>query len=258
MFVDTHAHIHTNPFKEDLDDVIKRAQEAGVEAVIDLGVDVETSQLAIENTRQYDMVFAAAGVHPHEASHWNPSIRDALFDLLKQQKVVAVGEIGLDYHYHFSTPEEQEPAFCDQLAMAREMDLPVVVHSRKAIEDTLAQIDSVSTDSWQGVFHCYGDTEIEIPAILKRGFHVSFTGVVTFKNFKRYEAVLAVPLDRLLLETDAPFMSPTPLRGKRNEPAFLVHTAQWLAELYGISLETLANQTTQNARNLFGLERAFR
>lgn len=254
MLVDTHAHIHDEPFEHDLNDVVRNAKEAGVQMVIDIGVDLKTSNMAVANADAYPEVYAAVGVHPHEASYWNASVKSELKSLFTHPKVVAMGEIGLDYHYHFSTSEEQTRAFDDQLRLARTSGMPVIIHSREAMDDTLAQIKSVATGGWQGVFHCYGDTEKEIPEILELGFYVSFTGVVTFRNFDRWEVVRAVPLDRLLLETDAPYMAPVPLRGRRNEPAFLVHTAQCLADFHRLSLGELAEQTTQNAIRLFGLK----
>jgi TatD DNase family protein len=252
MIIDTHSHLNTQPFDTDLEDVLRRAEENGVSAVIDVGTDIPTSRKAAGNASD-PRVYAAAGIHPHEASKAAESDLAELRGLLGRPRTVALGEIGLDYHYDFSPPDVQKRWFTLQLNLARELKLPVIVHVREAMDDALKLIDAVSEGPWQGVFHCFGGTAEQARMVLSRGFHISFTGVVTFKNFRGWDAVRSVPLHRMVLETDSPYMTPVPLRGKRNEPAFLPHIADRLAAFIEVSTDELARSTTENAIRLFGL-----
>jgi len=252
MIIDTHSHLNMALFDTDLEDVLRRAGESGVSAVIDVGTDIATSRKAAVNASD-PRVYAAAGIHPHEASKAAPSGLEELRSLLGQPRTVALGEIGLDYHYDFSPPDVQKRWFTLQLKLARELNRPVIVHVREAMDDALDLIDAVSRGPWQGVFHCFGGKADQAGMVLSRGFHISFTGVVTFRNFRGFDAVRSVPLHRMLLETDSPYMTPVPLRGARNEPAFLPHVAEKLAAILGVSIEELAGSTTENAVRLFGL-----
>jgi len=253
VWVDTHSHLNLDRFDNDRDAVIQRAAEAGVDMILDVGNDLETSRRAVKNSEKYDDVYATVGIHPHDASSMKEIDLSEIEKFLDHPKVVAVGEIGLDYHYDFSPREIQKKIFAQQLQLARERDLPVVVHMRKAMQDGLKVLDESGDPPWKGVFHCFGGTVYDVPRVLERGFHISFTGVVTFKNFKKNEMIREVPLKRLLLETDAPYMAPVPHRGERNEPCFLVHTAKAVAKVYGVEEERLAEVTTTNARTLLGL-----
>lgn len=233
--------------------MIARAVESGVATMIDIGTDIQTSRFAIRTAQSSLHVFAAAGIHPHEALKVSESDWLLLESLLTESKVVALGEIGLDYFYDFSPPEVQKIVFKKQLEIALPRQLPVIIHVRESMKDALDVIDSVSRSSWRGVFHCYGGSLEDVPEVLERGFHVGFTGVVTFKNFAGQKIVRSVPLDRLLIETDAPYMTPVPYRGKRNEPVYVPHVAEAIAGIQGIPLEEIAERTTHNARELFGI-----
>jgi TatD DNase family protein len=253
MLVDTHTHLTMNEFKADLDDVIQRARDSGVMKMITVGTDLESSRDSVSLTERYHEIFAAVGLHPHEANKEFGGL-SRIRELAAHFKVVAIGEIGLDYYYDFSPREFQHHCFKAQLELARQLDLPVIVHVRDAMDDALSIIRSAGKPPWRGVFHCYGGTREEIPDVLKMGFHISFTGVVSFKNFRHMDAVQEVPLSRLLLETDAPYMTPVPHRGKRNEPMYLPYTVQAIAKMTDISEERLIKSTTQNANTLFHLD----
>jgi TatD DNase family protein len=252
VLVDTHAHLGGDAFDPDRDEVIARAAGAGVAAILDVGVDAASSEAASRLAGRHASVFSAAGIHPHEASKAGDADLARVESLLSLPKTLALGEIGLDTHYHFSPVPDQKRLFLDQVRLAVRLGKPMIVHVREAMADALDLLAGAGAAPYRGVFHCYGGEAGEIPAVLEMGFHVSFTGVVTFKNFANAAAVLAVPDDRLLLETDSPYMTPAPLRGKRNEPAFLAHTLARLAEMRGTPAATLADRTTANARSLFG------
>ena len=197
-------------------------------------------------------MYSAAGVHPHEAADAGEKDMPVLKELLRRQKTAALGEIGLDYHYDFSPREQQHHLFRIQLKLARETGMPVIIHVREAMGDALRIIDEEG-NGIRGVFHCFGGNGTDAAEVLARGFYISFTGVVTFKNFKRYDAVDAVPLERLLLETDAPYMAPAPFRGKRNEPGFMIKTAEKIAAVKQTPLEMVRDAAAENSRDLFGL-----
>ncbi len=252
MFIDTHAHLMMSQFDGDMENVLQRARDVDVQKILNVGTDIQTSQTAVRQSQKFSEIYTAAGIHPHEVSKCMDEDWEHLNALLTEPKVLALGEIGLDYYYDYSPRDIQKEWFKKQLQLARELDLPVIVHSREAMEDTLSVIDEAGDSPWKGVFHCFGGTKEDVPEILKRGFHVSFTGVVTFKNFSEKDAVLAVPLERLLLETDAPFMTPVPHRGKRNEPVYIPIIAEWLAGFYNVPIKRIEEQTTKNAVGLFG------
>jgi TatD DNase family protein len=247
--IDSHAHLDDKAFCSDLDDVILRAREAGIVRIVVPGTHPASSRKAVEMAGRFPEVFAAVGVHPHEASANSIHV---ISDLLNHSKVVAVGEIGLDYHYDFSPRDKQLACLIPQLELAHQRNLPVILHSREAVADLLDAIDRTAPPPWRGVFHCFGGTVDEADKILKRGFHIGFTGVVTFKNFNGTEVLRRVPPDRLLIETDAPYMAPIPHRGKRNEPAFLPGVADAVARLTGRAVKDVIRETTQNAEVLFG------
>jgi TatD DNase family protein len=250
--IDTHAHLNAAEFDADLEGAIGRARDAGVIAICDVGTDLRTSEKAVAVAAAFSCVYAAAGVHPHEASKASAAEFKAVAALLSEKKVVALGEIGLDYHYRFSPPDVQQAAFRTQVELGLSLGKPLIVHVREAMTDALRILRQIQSSGFRGVFHCYGGGRDEIPEICGLGFHISFTGVVTFRNFERADAVTAVPSDRLLLESDAPFMAPVPYRGGRNEPAFLRATADKIAGLRGVPAAEIARQTTENAKRLFG------
>jgi TatD DNase family protein len=238
-------------FDKDRSAVIQRAEDADVKTVIDIGTDLDTSRKALEISQKHDSVYAAVGIHPHDSVKMNSDDLTELKKLLTQPRVIALGEIGLDYHYSFSPHDTQKRILKHQLCCAKDLQIPLIIHVREAFQDIFNILDSSGSPPWQGVFHCFGGNRQDAREVLKRGFHISFTGVITFKNFTRRDVVRSVPLDRLLLETDAPYMTPVPHRGKRNEPAFLNHTAETLAEIYELDIKTLADITTANALRLF-------
>lgn len=251
-WIDSHAHLEDKAFDEDRAAVLERAREAGVAEVVNIGTDVARSRAVLALAREHAGLWAVVGVHPHHARSWDDAARAALVELAADPRVVGIGEIGLDYHYDFSPREDQARAFAAQLILADELDLPIVIHCREAMADTLAQLDAHKTSPYRGVFHCFGGDVDEAQAVLARGFHVSFTGPLTYKKADATRAAAkAVPLDRQLVETDCPYLAPVPRRGKRNEPALVVHTAARLAELHDVSVEQLAEITRANTRALF-------
>jgi TatD DNase family protein len=254
MWVDTHAHLHTKEFDADRDRVIRRALANGVDWIVDVGTDVRTSRMAVRIAETHGRVIAASGIHPHDAAAASEKDFSELEILWSHPRVRAVGEIGLDYHYAYSPPALQKEVFEKQLRIAAAKRLPAIIHVRKAMPDALAILRGIRTDGWRGVFHCYGGGAEDVPEILRMGFFLSFTGVVTFSNFSKANVVRGVPLERLLLETDAPYMAPVPWRGRRNEPSYLVHTAHALSAMLQVAEERVAEQTTRNAVQLFGLE----
>jgi len=260
--IDTHCHLEMKPYDSDREDVIRRAREAGLEAVITIGSDFEGCKGAVELANKYDFIYAAVGIHPHDAKDFTEEIFGRIKEWAMSRithhasritpKVVAIGEIGLDYHYDHSPKEIQKDVFKRQLDGAKELNLPVIIHSREAKKDTLKILEESGVT--KGVMHCFsGDMEMA-ERVMSMGFYISIAGPVTFKNAaKLREIAKAIPDDYLLVETDAPYLTPEPLRGKRNEPAFVVHTARFLAELRGISYEDIDRITTVNAKRLFGI-----
>jgi TatD DNase family protein len=249
--VDSHCHLDDEKFAGDLDAVIKRALAAGVERMMAIGTgdgpaDLET---AVRLADRYPCFYATVGVHPHDAVKATEDTFGRLRDLLPDPKVLALGEIGLDYHYDFSPRDIQRTVFVRQLELARDAGKPIVIHTREAWTDTMQILREHYTGA--GIFHCFTGGPAEAQEGLDLGFHLSFGGVLTFPKAETVrEAARLTPLDRLLVETDAPYLAPVPHRGKRNEPAFLVDTARKLAEIRGIPAEELASVTTRNFERL--------
>jgi len=251
--IDTHAHLTMEHFRDDLPEVIEKSKASHLNHIIDIATDLETSRKVIQNCEKYEMIFGAVGIHPHDsAKHTQPDLVE-LETLLDHPKIVALGEIGLDYYYDYSPRPVQKKFFTEQLKLAARLDIPVIIHIREAMKDGLEIIHDLDSIP-RGVFHCYSGTEQDLSAILDLGFYISFTGVVTFKNFKKQSVVKAVPPDRLLLETDAPFMTPVPFRGKRNDPSYISYILQAIADIHDRSESSLAKKTTANAEALFGME----
>lgn len=256
MLIDTHTHLDDARYNDDREAIIARAREAGVEAFVTIGCDLATSQSAVSLAERHPFVYASVGVHPHEVKHVRDDWYDALRRLAGNRKVVAYGEIGLDYHYNHSSPKEQRDRFREQIQLARELALPVIIHTREAQEDTIAILKEERASEVGGVFHCFsGDAWLARHA-LDLGFYLSFSGILTFQNASPLRDIArTVPLDRLLIETDCPYLTPVPHRGKRNEPAFVSFVAQQLASVRAgepdMSVERIARLTTQNAKRLF-------
>jgi TatD DNase family protein len=266
--IDSHCHIDGEAFDGDRDEVVKRAREAGVVAMLNVGTGDPHSdhfRKAVAVAEKYKNVFASVGVHPHDAALYDDAAEAHLIELVNSsKKAIAWGEIGLDYYYDHSPKDVQKEVFRRQIRTAKKLDLPIIVHSRDANEDTIAILRdefppqaAVADEGVRapGIMHCFGGTPQMATALMSIGFLISFAGNVTFKKAENLrDSARVVPLDHLLVETDCPFLTPEPVRGKRNEPCFVAHTANFLADLYGIELESLAAQTTANFLNLFRLE----
>ena len=254
MFIDTHAHLFYPNFNGEIDQVIERAINAGVKYIIVPGTDLATSKKAIDLAEQYESVYAAVGVHPHDTKEWKDSFIDIIEDFSKHPKVVAVGEIGLDYYYDFSPKEIQIEAFKAQIDLAIKIGLPIIVHNRDSNEDLMKIIREYKDTSLQCQFHCFAGTAENAKELTEMGHFVSFTGNITFKKMDSLrEIVKSVKLDKILLETDSPFMTPEPYRGKRNEPNNVLLVAEKIAEIHNVSLEDVSRMTTYNAYKLFGI-----
>ncbi|MCX6135841.1 MAG: YchF/TatD family DNA exonuclease [Ignavibacteriales bacterium] len=269
MYIDSHAHIYFEDFKTDLDGVLTRARDAGVEAIIVPGTTLESSLEAVSLAEKYDDVYATVGIHPHDASKATPDVLQQIEELSKNPRVVAIGEIGVDYHYDFSPRDVQRVVFQRQIEIAVRRNLPIVVHTRESLEDALRAVEDAVREhpDWRanrqnvhtrypalrGVFHCFPGGAEDVWKLLDLGFLVSYPGIVTFKNSPSLETLRKTGFDHILLETDAPFMSPVPLRGKRNEPANVVLIARKIAELFGVSEEDVARTARFNTKKLFGI-----
>ncbi len=251
MLIDSHCHLNFPDFKDDLDEVMRRADLNGIKTMLTVNTRLSES-LAIQKIADtYPSVFCTVGVHPHDAKDYaDDALLDKIKELSHHQKVVGLGETGLDYYYNNSDSTDQIHCFDIHLMAAKQLDLPVVVHTRDADADTLACLDR--TSGTKGVFHCFSGGLDLARAGLDRGYFISFSGIITFKKAEELrEVVKFTPLDRILVETDSPFLAPIPHRGKRNEPAFTRHTAEMVAELKGLTLSEVAQQTTDNFFTLF-------
>ncbi len=260
QLIDSHAHVHFPHFDDDREAVIERAQEAGLSAILEVGTSLPSSQAAVALAEQYDFVYAAVGVHPHDAKTVKPAVLDRLRRLARHPKVVAVGEIGLDYYRDYSPRPVQRRVFADQLALAGELELPVVIHSREAHDDVMAALREWTGSSGEraeervGVLHSYSAGPERLEEVLELGFFVGLSGPVTFPRAERLRAVAAtVPLEWLVVETDCPYLTPEPHRGQRNEPAYVQYVVAAVARARGTAVETVAQATADNARRLFGI-----
>jgi TatD DNase family protein len=253
MLIDTHCHLESPKFHADRAEVIDRAIAAGVGRMVCIATTQADASAVADICAHYDQVYMALGLHPHEAKDWTPAAADAMTAMAAKPKVVAWGEIGLDYHYDLSPRDAQRRAFAEQLQIARQLGLPVIVHSREADADTLDVLRAEADGPYRGVFHCFaGDIE-NATRVLDLGFIVSFTGVVTFKpEMPAHDVIRHVGSGSIMVETDAPYMAPRPLRGQRCEPAHVAHTAARVAEILGMAPDAFAEITTANAVRLFG------
>jgi TatD DNase family protein len=253
--VDTHAHLYFPDYDTDREAAFDRAFAGGVEAVINVGTDLESSRRCLELANSHPALYASAGVHPNDSKEIPEDVFSGIRELLKEPRVVAVGEVGLDFYREFSPHDVQEKVFRRFIGMHRETGKPLIIHCRDAYDALVRVLRSESGEPYRGVIHCYSsDRETMLP-LLELGFHISFAGPLTYKkNEELREACQACPEDRLLFETDAPFLSPASWRGKRNESSYMVETVRLAAQIRGVSFETLAEKTTANARCLFGLQ----
>ena len=254
MLFDTHAHMDDRAFDEDRDQLLASLPEQGLQLVMNPGCSLESSRNACALAGQYDYIYAAVGSHPDVADEVNESVLEEYRQLCRNNpKVKAIGEIGLDYHYEDIPREIQQSAFRAQMALAQELNLPVIVHERDAHEDGMKIVEEFPGVT--GVFHCYSGSLEMAKWLVNRGWYIGFTGVLTFKNARKAVEVAAnIPLDRLVLETDCPYMSPEPFRGRRNDPGKLYRMAERLAEIRGVSLEEIHRITVENGKRLYGIE----
>jgi TatD DNase family protein len=255
VLVDTHCHLDWNAFDADRDVVIRRAIESGVTRLLTIGVDVPSSRRAIELAGQYAEVYAAVGVHPNDCADFDAEMLNEIRLLAQYPKVVAIGEIGLDYYWHKVDQAVQARAFQAQLELAAELGKPVIVHSREATSDTIEMLENFThyAPRTTGTLHSYFDDLAIMQRAFAIGFYCGVTGPITFKKSDRERDIIRqAPLNRLLIETDAPFLTPVPHRGQRNEPAYVRHVAETIAQVHGLALEVVAQQTTRNANQLLG------
>jgi len=255
MSIDTHCHLDFGQFDRDRDAVIKRAREAGVEYLINVGSNLDGSRESVKLAQEYGNIFASVGIHPHHADNVDGDMLAEIEALAADKKVVAIGEVGLDYFRSPSPAEKQKESFIKFIELAERLGLPLIIHNRDAHRDTLDILKKTRGSAVSGVMHCFSGDRKVLSETLELGLHVSFTCNLTFKNSKKLrETARAVPKDRLLLETDAPFLAPQSCRGRRNEPAYITELRDLLSELLNLSKKELETVTTENAKRLFGIK----
>lgn len=255
MIFDSHAHYDSSKFNEDREELLSSMQENGIGTIVNCGASLKSVTAVVELAEKYPFIYAAVGLHPDEVGDLNEERFAFLREQCKKEKVVAVGEIGLDYYWDNESHETQKEWFVRQLNLARELDLPVIIHSRDAAEDTL-KIMKEYGQGLRGVIHCFSYSKELAEEYVKMGFYIGIGGVVTFKNGKKLKEIAAtIPLDRILLETDCPYLAPEPHRGKRNSSLYIPYIAEEIANLKGITYEEVVAQTEENAVRLFGIKR---
>lgn len=255
MLIDTHVHLNADQYEGEVDAVIERAKENGVEKFVVIGFDRKTIERTMELIEAYDEVYGVIGWHPVDAIDCTDEDLEWIESLSNHEKIVAIGEIGLDYHWDKSPKDVQKEVFIKQIELAKRVNLPIVIHNRDADEDTIHILETHDAKSVGGIMHSFHNgTDEQIDRVLNMGFYVSLAGVITFKNVKRPKEVAQyVPLDRLLVETDAPYLTPHPFRGKRNEPKLVRLVAEEIAQLRGISVEEVEKATTENAKRIYNI-----
>ena len=252
-FFDSHAHYNTRRFQEDQAQLLESMADHGIGLIMNVGCDLTSSLQSIRLAEQYEFIYASVGSHPDDADHVDAGLVEMYRNLADHPKVMAIGEIGLDYYYEDVPRAQQQEAFRLQMELARQLDLPVIIHQRDAYEDTLRIVDQFPTV--KGVFHCFSGSLEYAKEVVKRGWSVGFTGVITFKNARKaVEVAQWVPLDRLLIETDCPYMAPEPYRGRRSDSTMVPKMAEKIADLRGLPLETVAKATRENAMRVFRIQ----
>lgn len=252
MLIDTHCHLDFSQFEQDREEVIKAAKNSGIDYIINVGSSLASSKASLELSLKYDFIYASIGVHPHEADNYNDKVYSGIEELARKKKVAAVGEIGLDYYKNYSKPENQKPLFVSLVALSKDLGLPLVVHSRQAQEDTLSILKKAMP--LRAVIHCFSGDEDFLKECLDLGFLVSFTCNITYKKSQNLRDVVKLaPLDRILLETDAPYLSPEGLRGMRNDPQNVKYVAQEIAKIKGVTIEEVAAATSRSAKSFFNI-----
>ncbi len=266
--IDTHTHLDFKEFDRDREETIKRFFDLGGEKLVNVGCNLASSEQSAELADKHENIFASIGIHPHDAENFTELVLRKLEDLAAHKKVIAVGEIGLDFFRNFSPRETQTKAFKAQLELAEKYKKPVIIHCREAYVDLLEILKSYKISGWRGVTHCFLGSWPIAEQLLSLGFYLGFTGAITYpkKRFLKdslgmnfnlepeiFKVIKNAPLDRILIETDCPFLAPAPLRGKRNEPGFIKYVAEKIADLKNISVEKIEKATSENARKLFGI-----
>ena len=255
MLFDSHTHLNADQFVDEVPELITRAKEYDVSRMAVVGFDTITIERSLEQSRAYDMVYSIIGWHPTESGLYTDAIEEKLIQQLQLPKVVAMGEMGLDYYWDSAPKKVQKDVFCRQIRIAKELSLPISIHNREATEDTYRILKEEHAGDTGGIMHSFGVDTYWMEAFLDLGMHISLSGVVTFKNAPEVKEIAkAVPFDKLLVETDAPYLAPQPKRGKRNEPAYVKYVAEEIARLREISYEEVASQTMRNTNQLFKLK----
>ncbi len=250
MLFDSHAHINDSWFEQDREEVLKNIKSSDTAFYAEIGTDIPSSVAALELAKKHDFIYAVGGIYPHLAKDAKPEDIEKLRELSREEKFIAIGEIGLDYHWDDTDIPTQKDWFHIQLDLAKELDMPVVIHSRDAMEDTIKILNEHK--GVEGIIHCFSGSKESAKILLDMGFYISFAGPVTFKNARRLaEAAESVPLSRLLIETDSPYLSPEPHRGKRNDPTNVSFVAKKIAEIKGITFEEVASATMDNAKRVY-------
>lgn len=254
MLFDSHAHLDDEKFDDDREAVIRRAMDSGVTRIVNIGADMASSARSVGLAEKYDAIYCAVGIHPHEASSMIKTDNDQLAEWTRREKVVAIGEIGLDYYYDLSPRGVQKEVFIRQLDIARQLHLPVVIHNRDAHQDTM-NILKREGKGLTGVVHCFSGSLEMARELIKMGWYIGVDGPITFKNAAKLPDIVAkAPLERLLIETDSPYLTPVPLRGKRNEPSYVKYVAEAMAKIRGMELRAFAEATAKNACHLFNIK----
>jgi TatD DNase family protein len=255
MLFDSHAHLDSERFEGERDAIIERAQSAGISLIMNPGASYESSVRAVEMSEKYEMVYAAVGIHPHDADTVDDIMLSLIKALAKKEKVKAIGEIGLDYYYDNSPREIQKKVFRDQIRLAKSLNLPIIIHDRDANDDVMRILKEEDPFESGVVLHCFSGSAELARQYVKLGAYISIAGPLTFKNNRKtIEVVETVPLERLFVETDSPYLTPVPFRGKRNEPAYVEYVADKIAEIKGLTFNEVAEATKENARKFFKIQ----
>lgn len=255
MLFDSHSHMYSGNFMDDREEVFQRIKDAGVSYVLNAGSDLESSVQAIELAGRYDMFYAAVGCHPHDVKDMDESTMIMFKGLAKKPKVQAIGEIGLDYHYDYSPRDVQQYWFRRQIQLALELSLPIIIHDREANDDVMSILKEEKAFQTKVVMHCFSGSEELARQYIKLGAMISISGTVTYKNARKtVEVAKSIPIEHLMIETDAPYLTPEPFRGKRNEASYVKYTAEKIAEIRGIGFEELADVTRENAKRFFDIK----
>jgi TatD DNase family protein len=253
MYIDTHTHLQFESYDEDRELVIQRAIKNNVDAMITIGTDLKSSHQALELAKKFAVIFASVGIHPNDCEGSTSSDLIKIIKMAEEEKAIAIGEIGLDYYRLNTSKEKQQEILRSQIQIARDLGLPIIIHNREAHGDIYKVLKEEKAEEISGVFHSFtGDVKF-LESILNLNYYVSFTGPVTFKNTNYNQLIERVPPEQLLLETDSPFLSPVPFRGKRNEPSYVRYIAEKISQVKGLTIEKLAEITSENAKNLFHL-----